>query len=178
MLPPLATVREPSSAPASRALRLLALAACLLCTSGLAAFQALPDTLTLRIIVVGSADEAGRVVEQLERGENFVALAQRVSLDPSADTGGLLGRIALSSLRPELRAALHGVGVGRLSSVVPIPTGFAIVKVVADDEAAGTAPLMLGTRSCRDPSGLARSIASPKFTAPGCTTAGLPSCNV
>ena len=139
MLPPLATVRESSSAPASRALRLLALAACLLCTSGLAAFQALPDTLTLRIIVVGSADEAGRVVEQLERGENFVALAQRVSLDPSADTGGLLGRIALSSLRPELRAALHGVGVGRLSSVVPIPTGFAIVKVVADDEAAGTA---------------------------------------
>ena len=97
------------------------------------------DSVTLRIIVVGSEDEARRVLEQLTRGENFVALAKKVSLDPTSDNGGLLGRMTLSGLRPELRDALQGVGVGQLSPVVQIPTGFAVLKVVPDAEAADDA---------------------------------------
>src|SRR5262245_8895421 len=92
------------------------------------------DALTLRIIVVGSEDEAQRVVDQLRNGDNFVALARRISQDPSADNGGLLGRVAVSSLRPELREALQGLAVGQLSRVVKIPTGFAVLKVMPDDD--------------------------------------------
>jgi tetratricopeptide (TPR) repeat protein len=93
------------------------------------------DQVTLRIIVVGAADEAQRVVDRLSNGENFVALAQRVSIDATADTGGLLGRMTLSGLRPELQRALHGLAVGQITAVVRIPTGFAVLKIVPDAEA-------------------------------------------
>ena len=98
-----------------------------------------PDQLTLRIIVVSSADEAARIAQRLAAGENFIALAAKVSLDASADKGGLLGRVSPSTLRPELRNALQGLGVGQISPVVHIATGFAILKVVADADA-GDAP--------------------------------------
>ena len=93
------------------------------------------DEVALRIIVVGSKEEAQQIVERLRQGENFVALATQVSLDPSADRGGLLGRVALSSLRPALRNAVENLAVGELSAVVQIPTGYAVLKVVADSEA-------------------------------------------
>src|SRR5678816_3043643 len=99
------------------------------------------DGVTMRIIVVGSEDEAHRVVEQLKRGADFAELAKTLSQDPSADSGGLVGRIAISGLRPELRKALEGVAVGQISTVVQIPTGFAVLKVVPDSEAAGANPL-------------------------------------
>ena len=87
---------------------------------------------TLRIIVLETEDEARGVREELLRGGNFVALATARSVDPSAAVGGMLGRFDLSSLRPELRKAVAGLSVGDLSQVVPVPTGFAIVQVIAD----------------------------------------------
>jgi len=87
---------------------------------------------TLRIIVLETADEARRVREELVRGANFTALATARSVDPSATDGGMLGRVDLSTLRPELRNAVAGLSVGGFSSVVLVPTGFAIVQVIAD----------------------------------------------
>ena len=58
---------------------------------------------------------------------------------PAPTKGGLLGRVSPSTLRPELRNALQGLGVGQISPVVRIATGFAILKVVADADA-GDAP--------------------------------------
>jgi len=81
------------------------------------------DEVTLRIIVVESEDEARRLREELAGGANFVALASARSVDPSAADGGLLGRLSLSSLRPNLRAAINGLPVGALSGIVPVPTG-------------------------------------------------------
>ena len=92
------------------------------------------DEVTLRIIITNSEDEASRVVEQLKSGSDFAALAKTLSIDPTADNGGLLGKVPLSSLRPELRSALQGVGVGGNSGVVQVPTGFAILRVVPDAE--------------------------------------------
>jgi tetratricopeptide (TPR) repeat protein len=94
------------------------------------------DEVTLRVIVVDSADKAQRIVVQLRAGENFVALAQAESIDPTGSAGGLLGRLALSTLPPVLRDALVGVAPGQLSPVVQIPTGFAILKVVDDADPA------------------------------------------
>jgi tetratricopeptide (TPR) repeat protein len=93
------------------------------------------DEVTLRIIVVNTRDEASAILERLERGANFSDLARRDSIDPSARNGGFIGRQSRASLRPELRRALEGVGLGRLSTVVQIPTGFAILMVTAGDSA-------------------------------------------
>ena len=88
---------------------------------------------TLRIIVLESEDEARRVREQLVGGASFVTLAATRSVDPSRTVGGQLGRLTLSSLRPDLRNAVERVAVGAFSAVVRVPTGFAILQVVDGD---------------------------------------------
>src|SRR4026209_665457 len=70
-----------------------------------------PGAILFRIIVVESADAARRVLDQLAAGENVVALARRLSVDPSAANGGLVGPVAISDLRAELRAVLEGLRV-------------------------------------------------------------------
>jgi len=91
------------------------------------------NELSLRIVVVGSQEAAERLLQRLAQGEDFVALAKAESLDPSAAAGGLLGRLAPAALRPELRSALQGIKPGQVTPVVRIPTGFAILQVLADD---------------------------------------------
>jgi hypothetical protein len=92
------------------------------------------DEVTLRVIVVDSEDKARGIVIRLNAGENFVALAQAESIDPTAGAGGFLGRVTLSTLPPVLKDALVGVAPGHLSPVIQIPTGFAILKVVEDTD--------------------------------------------
>ena len=95
-----------------------------------------PDAVVhFRMIVVESVEAARRVLDQLAAGANFVALARQVSVDATAGTGGLVGPVGLDDLRGELREALQGLRVGELSGIVPLPTGFAILKVVPDLEA-------------------------------------------
>ncbi|RPH56541.1 MAG: hypothetical protein EHM89_15295, partial [Acidobacteria bacterium] len=94
------------------------------------------DEVPLRVIVVDSAEKAQRILTRLKSGENFIALAQAESIDPTAAAGGLLGRVTLSTLPPFLRDALVGVAPGQLSPVVQIPTGFAILKVVDETDPA------------------------------------------
>jgi tetratricopeptide (TPR) repeat protein len=94
------------------------------------------DEVTLRVVVVDSAEKAQRMIARLRAGENFITLAQAESIDPTATAGGLLGRLALSTLPPVLRDALVGVAPGQLSPVVQIPTGFAILKVVDETDPA------------------------------------------
>jgi hypothetical protein len=107
--------------------------------------QSPPGLILFRIIVVESADAARRVLDQLAAGENFVALARRLSVDPSAANGGLVGPVAISDLRAELRAVLEGLRVGELSGVVPLPTGFAILKIAPAEDAPPPAVAPVGT---------------------------------
>jgi tetratricopeptide (TPR) repeat protein len=95
------------------------------------------DELTLRVIVVDSADRARRIVARLSAGEDFIALARAESIDPTASAGGLLGKVTLSTLPPVLKDALAGLGPGQMSPVVQIPTGFAVLKVIDDTDPAG-----------------------------------------
>ena len=83
---------------------------------------------TFRIIVVSTPDAAQRVAAQVAAGVNVVALAQAESIDPSAADGGLIGPIALASLRPELRDALAPLAVGGVSPVVRVPLGYAVLQ--------------------------------------------------
>ena len=99
------------------------------------------SALALRIIVAASAEDARGLLARVSAGEDFETLARSQSTDPSASKGGLLGRVELSSLRPELRDALRGLRPGQLTPVVQIPTGFAFLQVVEDrPETAAAAP--------------------------------------
>src|SRR5438552_8361137 len=91
-----------------------------------------PDEVTLGIIVVSSEDEANRVLDRLHRGEDFGALARKLSIDTTTDQGGLMGRVSRRNLRPEMRNALQNLHLGDVSSVVRVPLGFAILKLIED----------------------------------------------
>jgi VCBS repeat protein/ASPIC/UnbV protein/PPIC-type peptidyl-prolyl cis-trans isomerase-like protein len=123
---------------------LLALGVIVAITSAASQTVVESDQRTLRIIVVESVTEAQRVRARLLDGDSFPVVAEQVSVDPSADRGGLLGRLDLSSLRPELRQAVQTLAVDQISEIVPVATGFAIVKVVGDEEA-DTGALTAGT---------------------------------
>src|SRR5579883_2409686 len=91
----------------------------------------------LRILVLNSAEEAARVRAEVEKGADFAVLAREKSVDATSIDGGLLGKVDPSSLREEIRTALKGLGAGQISPVFRMPSGFAIVKVLAPDEFAG-----------------------------------------
>lgn len=92
---------------------------------------------TFRILVAATHEAAERVADRVEKGENFVTIARAESTDPTAAAGGLVGPIAMADLRPELRAALRDLPPGRVSAVVTVPTGYAVLMIV--DEVVSTA---------------------------------------
>jgi parvulin-like peptidyl-prolyl isomerase len=105
--------------------------------------------LTLRIVFVSSQDEAQRVVERVRAGENVAVLAKTLSIDPTANDGGLIGPIDPSTLRPELRDALQGRHAGDIAPIITIPTGFAIVQIVSEharEESWNAGPLAHASR--------------------------------
>src|SRR5205085_2702633 len=69
------------------------------------------------------------------RGASFAALAARLSLDPSAEHGGLVGTVDLADLRPDIRDALRLLRPGQMSAPVHVPTGFALLQKLRPAEA-------------------------------------------
>lgn len=92
--------------------------------------------LDLRIIVVDSAGQAERVLQELKNGKDFAALAKQVSTDPTASDGGYMGRLDPSTLRGELRDALKGIAPGQITDVIRLPSGYAVVKILPPSETA------------------------------------------
>jgi tetratricopeptide (TPR) repeat protein len=91
----------------------------------------------LRILVLNSAEELARVRAEIEKGADFAVLAREKSVDATSLDGGLLGKVDPSTLREEIRTAVRGLAPGQISPVFRLPSGFAIVKVLAPDELAG-----------------------------------------
>jgi tetratricopeptide (TPR) repeat protein len=89
--------------------------------------------LPLELMVLASPQEARSILARLKNGEDFGALAKKYSIDATAPDGGHLGSVDPGNLRLELRDALRGVGPGQLTGVVPIPTGYAILKRLIEE---------------------------------------------
>ena len=94
----------------------------------------MPKEEALRIIVVDSQSEAQKIVERLQRGEDFAELAKQLSTDVTATDGGYMGVVAPAELRSELRDALQGVAPGHLTGIVHLPSGYAVLKVLPPNE--------------------------------------------
>ncbi len=100
------------------------------------ASSAAPKQVALQVIVVSTPEQANQILEKLKAGHDFATLAKEKSIDPTADSGGFMGRMDPAALRPELRDALKGVDPGQLSPITRIPSGYAILKVIPESAAA------------------------------------------
>jgi hypothetical protein len=85
-------------------------------------------TIPAEMIVAGSLKDAQAIQRRLKNGEDFSVLAKELSIDPTSSDGGYLGEVDPESLRIELRDALLALAPRQISSVVSIPSGFAILK--------------------------------------------------
>jgi tetratricopeptide (TPR) repeat protein len=112
---------------------------CLLALVLFAPGQEQSTAVPLRIMVLNSAEEAARVRAELEKGADFGVLARQKSVDATSLDGGLLGKVDPSTLREEIRTALRGLAPGQISPVFRMPSGFAVVKVLAPAEVEGIA---------------------------------------
>ncbi len=85
-------------------------------------------TVALRVLRVGTREQAEALLRRLRAGEDFAALAQEASEDPSASGGGWLGPVPLADLAEPLRVASAALGLGETSGVVETRTGFVILR--------------------------------------------------
>jgi tetratricopeptide (TPR) repeat protein len=113
-----------------------------------------PPQIELRIIRVNTRPEAEDILRRLKSGEPFEALVKQFSIDASALAGGDIGKVRLSALRPELQSALQGIAPGQFTGLVATPSGYVILKVVAESEVGGYENLLLYPRQAIQPAPL------------------------
>lgn len=81
-----------------------------------------------RHILVGSEDEAKKVKERLNKGEDFAALANETSKDKNAE-GGDLGFFARGQMLKPFEEAAFALDVGKISDPVQTRFGWHVIKV-------------------------------------------------
>src|SRR5688572_33375680 len=115
----------------------LTLLSFLLCA--LATLQSQAERVGLRLITVRTEAEAATLRTQIQAGASFEALAKAHSIDASASSGGYLGLLPPSDLRPEFQRALEGLGPGRISPVTAVDGQFVLLHRMSLDEVNWTA---------------------------------------
>jgi len=89
------------------------------------------ESVRLRQIVVGTEDEARKVLAELKAGADFATLARERSIDAATrEEGGDLGVVHRGELVPELEEVAFALKVGELSDPIQGFDGFYIVQVV------------------------------------------------
>ena len=98
--------------------------------SGHAGEFTLPEQVTLRQILVPTANEARDVKRRLLKDpKTFEQLAQTVSRGPEASRGGLMGSFSTGQLPPELEAAAFPLAPGQTTGVVQTSLGHHVLRV-------------------------------------------------
>ena len=88
----------------------------------------------MQIILVKTRPEAVQIIKRLQAGEPFAKLAREKSLDANAGSGGYMGQVSPSTLRPEVAAALKGLSPGQFTNPVETPAGYVILRVLTQGE--------------------------------------------
>ncbi len=90
-----------------------------------------PERVLLRQILVEDRQTAERVRAEIAAGEDFAAVARRVSRDPSAERGGLQGELSREELPASFAEEIFELAEGEVSAVVPADYGHHLFQVVA-----------------------------------------------
>lgn len=85
--------------------------------------------LNARHILVEDKETAHAVIEKLNAGEDFAALAKEYSKDGSASSGGELGWFTVGSMVPEFNDAAYALEINEISEPVQSEFGFHIIQV-------------------------------------------------
>lgn len=80
-------------------------------------------------ILVGTKEEADEIVESLESGQKFEALARAKSKCPSGKKGGKLGWFGRQQMVREFEVAAFEMKKGEVSKPVKTQFGWHIIKV-------------------------------------------------
>lgn len=106
----------------------IGLAVLALCATGLAAA---PDDRAIRLIIVADRQTAQNILQQLQQGTSFSALAHAKSIGPESSQWGYGGLVRLHEVQPGLRTALLTLTEGQVSEVLELGNQFVIVKVIS-----------------------------------------------
>lgn len=90
----------------------------------------LPERVWLRQILVEDRRTAEEALVALEKGESFVDVARRLSIDPSAPFGGDQGELALADVPTVFAAAVAALEPGEVSGILEADYGFHIFQLV------------------------------------------------
>jgi hypothetical protein len=90
----------------------------------------LAEQIELRIIRTDERVAAERARREIVAGADFRAVARRLSVDPTAESGGEQGALDRDSLSAGLGDALFKLKDGQLSEIVASPDGFHLFQVV------------------------------------------------
>ncbi len=82
---------------------------------------------------------SGQIVQQLQAGVSFPALARQFSIAPTAARGGQLGWISADQLNPRLGQVVRQMQVGQISQPIPTTAGVYILAL-ADKRSGGVSP--------------------------------------
>lgn len=97
------------------------------------------DEISARHILVETEDEAKKILADLKKGADFLAIAKEKSKDPgSKDNGGDLGFFGKDQMVPEFAEAAFKLNKGQLSEPVKSQFGWHIIRV--DDKRKKQAP--------------------------------------
>jgi hypothetical protein len=97
---------------------------------------AVPETVTLRQILVGTLNEARDVKRRLARDPKvFDAIARRQSKGVEAGAGGYMGPFERGQLPPELEAAAFALPEGGASEPVETALGYHVLRVESRQQA-------------------------------------------
>ena len=101
----------------------------------------------VRHILLDTEEEAQTVLQRLEDGEDFAALATEVSTDTlTAELGGDLGWIPKGKMDTAFDEVAFDLPVGEISDVVETPRGFHIILVEDSDDDRELDPEILDQR--------------------------------
>lgn len=88
----------------------------------------------VRHILVATIEEALKVKERLDAGEDFSAIAAEVSLDTAnKDLGGDLGWFGTGVMDPAFEEGAYALSIGEVSSPVQSASGFHIIQLLGKE---------------------------------------------